>query len=847
MWRVTLRGLAAAKLRFALTGLAVVLGTGFVAGALALGDTLEGGFEDLFTQIAGAADVQVQPAEDEEAAAGPPGAEAAGTAETIPPELLDDVRALDEVAVADGEIEGSAILVDDNGEPIGEFGPPTLAYNVTDEPELDISELRSGRWPETAGEIAIDAGTAESQGWEVGDEVGVVFDGPVETGEIVGVFGLGELDNLAGATVVLLDHDTAAEKLGTDGEFTAIHALAAEGVSDAELAEAVAATVGDDYEVRTAEEVAEAEQEEIAQFTQIFSIGLLVFAAVSLLVGAFLIFNTFSIVLAQRLRELALLRAVGAGRGQLLSSVLGEAAVVGLVGGVLGAGVGIGLADLLRRLLGTVGFELPGQGLVLHPRTVGVAVLVGVVITVAAAVAPARRAVRVPPVAALGEVAVGVGAGRRWPRLALSGLLLVAGAAGLAAGLFGGGGVAAVGAGSAAIVLGVAGLSSLVAKPLAGAIGWPTARLRGVRGQLARLNAMRNPRRTAATASALMIGLALVGFVAIFAESLRTSAADAVDRVFAADVILQGSTTGGISDSAVEAARSVDEVAAVAALTGESVAIEGESEFAAVMHGEELLTAFDFDVVDGDLADVADGGVVVAESAADDAGVAAGEEVTVATPDGDRELPVVAVVDGGGLDFRWMIERGSYGAAPSGPTFAAYLTLADGVSAADGEEAISAALADYPQVSVLDRAGLVEEISGQLNQLVGVVVALLALSVLIALLGIVNTMALSVVERIREIGLLRAVGMTRPQVRAMIRSEASIVSLLGATLGLVLGVVFGVVFVSAADAIGVSQLAIPWGQIGIGLVLAALAGLLAGVLPARRAARLDVLEAIATE
>lgn len=845
MWRVTLRGLAAAKLRFALTGLAVVLGTAFVAGALALGDTLEDGFEDLFTQIAGAADVQVQPADDDEAA-GPPGpAAAAGPDQTIPRALVDDVRALEEVAVAEGEIEGSAILVDDDGEPIGEFGPPTLAYNVGDEPELDASELRAGRWPESGGEIAVDAGTAEGQGWEVGDEVGVVFDGPVETAEIVGVFGVGELDSFGGATVVVVDNATAAEKLGTDGELTAIHANAADGVSAAELAEAVAAAVGDDYEVLTAEEVAEQQQAEVAEFTQIFSIGLLVFAGVSLLVGAFLIFNTFSIVLAQRLRELALLRAVGAGRGQLLGSVLGEAAVVGLVGGVIGAGVGIGLADLLRRLLATVGFELPGQGLVLQPRTFAVAVLVGVVITVAASVAPARRAVRVPPVAVLGEVAVGVVAGRRWLRLVLAAVLLVAGAVGLAVGLVGEGGVAAVGGGAAAIVLGVAGLSSLVAKPLAATIGWPTARLRGIRGQLARLNAMRNPGRTAATASALMIGLALVGFVAIFAESLRTSAADTVDRMFAADVILQSATSSGISDSAVEAARSVDEVDTVATLVGESVAIDGEPRFAGIMGGEELRTVFDFDVVDGDLAEARDGGVIVDESAAEGAGLAAGDLVTVATPDGDRELPVLAVVSSS-IELSWLIERGAYG-EPSGATFSVYLTLADGVTVEDGQAAVSAALADFPQVSVLDRAGLVEQISDDLSQLVAVVVALLALSVLIALLGIVNTMALSVVERIREIGLLRAVGMTRPQVRAMVRSEASIVSLLGATLGLVLGVVFGVVFVSAADAIGVSKLAIPWDQIAIGLVLAALAGLLAGVLPARRAARLDVLEAIATE
>lgn len=843
-----MRGLAAAKLRFALTGLAVVLGTGFVAGALALGDTLEQGFDELFTRIAGAADVQVTAAAEDEPVAEPGGAQAAAQppGQGIPPELLDDIRDLDEVAVADGEIEGSAILVED-GEPVTEFGPPTLAFNVSDEPELEASELRTGRWPETSGEIAVDAGTAESQGWGVGDQVEVVFQGPVEDARIVGVFGIGELDNLGGASVVVVDRQTAFEKLGTDGEYTTVHADAAEGVGNQELAEAIAAEVGDEYEVRTAEAVAEEEQQALAEFTRVFSVGLLVFAGVSLLVGAFLIFNTFSIVLAQRLRELALLRAVGASRRQLLGSVLAEAALIGVVGGALGAGVGIAVARLLRSLLGTVGFELPGSGVVVEPRTALVAIGVGVAVTLVAAVAPARRAVRVPPVAALQQVAVGAVGGRRWPRLAVAAVLLVAGVGSLAVGLLAGGGVTAVGAGSVAIVLGVAGLSSLVAKPLAGAIGWPTARVRGIRGQLARLNAMRNPRRTAATASALMIGLALVGFVAIFADSVRTSARAAVERSVAADVVLQASTANGISDSALRAVESVEEVVTVAPVAGETLEIAGEPRSAAIMTADELLAVFDFEVIDGDPAALRDGGLAVTESAADEAGVAAGDDVTVATTEGEQVLPVVAVVDVTGLEANWIVERQSYGGEPTAPAFSAYLALADGVSAEDGQQAVSAALADFPQVSVFDRAGLVDRINSQVNELLGVFVALLALSVVIALLGIVNTLALSVMERVREIGLLRAVGMTRPQVRAMIRSEASIVALLGATLGLALGLVFGVVFVSAAEEIGVTALAVPWDQLVIGLVLATVAGLLAGVLPARRAAKLDVLEAVHNE
>ncbi|WP_165491938.1 ABC transporter permease [Egibacter rhizosphaerae] len=844
---MTIKGLAAARLRFVMTGLAVVLGTAFVAGAMTLGDTLEDGFEDLFTQIAGAADVQVRVDSEADEGAGPPGVDdPAAEREGMPPELLEDVRALDEVAIADGEIEGSAILIGDDGEAIGEFGPPTLAYNVFDEPSLDPAELRDGRWPERDGEIVIDAAAAEGQGWQVGDEVEVVLDGPAETVELVGIFGLGDLDNLAGATVVVLDRETAAERLGTGGDLTAIYANAADGTSPDELTTAVQEAVGDAYEVRTAEDVAAEDQEAIAEFTQIFSYALLVFAGVSLLVGAFLIFNTFSIVLAQRLRELALLRAVGAGRGQLLASVLGEAAILGLGGGALGALAGLGVAAGLQQLLEVIGLELPGSGLVVLPRTAIVAIGVGLVVTLVAALVPARRAVRVPPVAALQEVAVGSSSGRRWPRVALGGLLSVTGAAGLAAGIVGEAGIAVAGGGAVAMILGAAALSSLIARPLAGGLGWPLIAT-GPHGALARLNAMRSPRRTAATASALMIGLALVGFVGIFAESLRASASDAIERVFAADVILQATTATGVTSAALDEVEALDETRLVAPMRAASLEVAGDDRFVGVMEADELLTVFDLEAVDGEFETFRDGGLLVAESAADDLELAAGDTIAVGLPDGEADVPVATVVDGSGLDVQWLLAQETYGDAGDEAPLGVYVALADGVAGTDGVEAVSAALDGYPQVTVLDRAGLVEQLDEQLGQLVAVVVALLALSVLIALLGITNTLALSVVERVREIGLLRAVGMGRRQVRAMVRGEAGIVSLLGAALGLALGLVFGVAFVEAAEGMGVSRLVVPWTQVAIGLVLAAVAGVVAGALPARRAARLDVLDALHQE
>lgn len=844
MWTLTRKGLLAHKARLLLTGLAVVLGTGFVAGALTFGDTLEEGFEELFTSVVGTSDAVVRSADaPTDPEVGGPAATEDVRAATLDPALLDDVLALDAVGSAGGEIQGMAVLIDDAGEPIGQFGPPTLSYNVFDDPDLDPSELRDGRWPQTAGEVAIDAGTARSQDWSVGDAVGIVFDGPVEQVEVVGVFGLGELDNLAGASVVLLDEDTAADRLGTDGRYTAIYATAADGTTADDLVDTLATELGGEVEVLSAEELADEQQAAIGPFVEIFSTVLLVFAVVALLVGSFLIFNTFTIVLAGRLKELALLRAVGAGRAQLLRSVLGEATVVGLLGGAIGVAFGLVVAVGLQALLGTIGIQLPGDGLVVRPRTIVVSVLVGVIVTLVAAVVPARRAVQVPPVAALTEVAVASPVGRGRIRTVVGAVLVVAGVAGMVATLVGDAGPAVLGAGAVAVFLGVAALAATIMRPLAAVIGWPAART-GTSGQLAQANAMRNPRRTAATASALMIGLALVAFVSIFASSLQASIGNAIDRAFTVDAFVQAGTMGGVPTAVVEALEEVDEVEVVAPVRAGQLEIADTSPFATVMDPEDLLAVFDFDTVDGDLEDFRDGGAIVVDSIAADLGLAAGDTVAVTLSGGDVEVPVVAVIDGAGLDTGWYLDADTVvDGGGDASVFNVYLRFADDVDAAEGVDAVEAALVDFPQVTVFDQAGLAEAVGEQLDQLVGVVVALLALSVLVALLGIVNTLALSVVERTREIGLLRAVGMTRRQVRAMVRQEAVTVALIGAALGLALGIPFGAAFTSV-ETFNIDTFTLPWVQLGVGIVVAALAGLVAGILPARRAARMDVLDAL---
>ncbi len=844
MWTLTWKGLLAAKARFVMTALAVIIGTGFVAGALTFGDTLQQGFDRLFTSIVGSADVVIRAEEPED---GPgPGPTAAEPA-SFPPEVVDRLDALEEIALVDGEVEGVAIVIGDDGEPTGQFGPPTLGYSAFVHEELDPAELRTGRWPDTAGEIAIDAGTARAQGWDIGDDVGLVLDGPVERPEVVGIFGLGELDNLAGASVVVLDRETALARLGTDGELTAAYAMAAPGVGEAALLDAVRAELGEGFRVQTAAEVVAEQQEAFGPFVEVFSIALLVFAAVALLVGSFLIFNTFTIVLAGRLRELALLRAVGASRGQLFGSVLGEAALVGAVGGALGAGFGLLVARGLQAVLGTIGIELPGDQLVVLPRTVGVAIAVGAVITLLAALVPARRAVSIPPVAALSEVAVAAPSGRGWIRNVLGALLLVAGVVALTATLLGDAGPTILGVGAVALFLGVAAMSALIVRPLARLLGGPSAAL-GVSGELARANATRNPRRTAATASALMIGLALVSFVSIFAASLQGTVSETIERSFRADAIVQAGTLAGVPPTALDAVAEVDGVEVVAPAAVGQLEVGERTITLAVMDAAAVPAVFDLDVADGDLEGLTAGGLAVSESVASDLDLVAGAEVAATVPGGEATFPITAVFDGGGIDVSGFLDTAAWEDAGGSVSsaFNVYVRFGADADAATTFDALGSVLVAYPQVLVLDQAGFAEGLAAQLDQLVGVVLALLALSVLVALLGIVNTLALSVVERTREIGLLRAVGMTRGQVRRMVRTEAISVALIGAGLGLALGMPVGAVFVRI-EQLNITSLVIPWTQIVVGVALAALAGLVAGVLPARRAANLDVLEALYSE
>lgn len=843
MFATTLRSIAAHKIRLLATSLAIIIGVAFVTGTLILTDTLNRTFEDVFGEAYAGIDVAV---EGQETGADPFTGE--GEHEPVPVELVDRLAAVEGVTAVSPEVSGTAQLIDADGEPVGGFGPPTIGFSAPVAEEVQTPQVREGSFPSEAGEIAIDVGTAEAQGFEIGDRVDLVTDGPVETFTVSGLVGFGELDSMAGATIVVFEPDEAFDRFA-DGGYDVIYVIGEEGIAPEDLRDDVAAAVGGDYVVQTGAELSDSETAEVGEGLGFFTTALLVFAAVSLFVGAFLIANTFSIIVAQRTRELALLRAVGASRRQVLGSVLGEAFVTGLVGSLVGFAAGIGLALGLYALLDAFGFTLPEGDLVVTPQTFVVAVLLGTVLTVVVALMPALRSTRVAPVTALQAVAAPPPRRYGVLRYVLGGLLFVAGVAGLAVTITQGTGIAAVGASAVVTLLGAALLAPLVTRPLLSLLGAPLSAGRGIQGQLATENALRNPRRTAATASALMIGLALVSFIVIMAASITATANAAIDETLASD--FQVAQVGfGIPQAnpgpELEAdIAAVDGVAvATTQLFGEAQ-IDGEDDFVAAFDPATVDTVQSFDIVAGGEDGLLGGGLATTADIAEDNDLEVGDLVQVVVGDQTLDLELATIYEASPLAGGWLIDTGLLEGAEADLFFGGvFVELADGADPDSVRAGIETVLERYPTLEVADLTDIKDTINAQVNQLLGLVSALLGLSVLVALFGIVNTLGLSVFERTRELGLLRAVGATRGQVRSMIRWESVLIAVLGAVFGLVLGVLFAGLVVLGLEDDGGLQLSIPAAPLISGLVAAGLAGVLAAIIPARRASRVDVLRAI---
>lgn len=843
MLRATLRSLLAHKLRLVLSGLAIVLGVAFVAGTLVFTDTLGKTFNDLFSQTS--ADVTVTERSNFDAGFAGEGQQGRG----VPQAVLDAVTSVPGVRVAEGQVDVEGVqVVGANGEVVGSGGAPGIGVDWSNTPGLSPLTLVEGEPPRQEGEVAIDSVTAERAGLQVGEPVRILTPGPALEQTVVGVFRFGDSGNLAGATLTAFDRDTGQRLLLRPGVWSGIGIAADDGVSHDELARRVRAVLPSGYESKTKEQQAKENAGDIEQGLAFINIFLLVFAGVALFVGSFIILNTFSMLVAQRTRELALLRAIGASRRQVTRSVLLEALVLGAVGTTVGLALGVVLAVGLRALFAAFGLDIPTGPLVFAPRTVIWSYFVGVVVTVVAAYVPARRASRIPPVAALrDDVALPAQSMRR--RVVGGAALTLLGVA-LAVGGFAGMSdqpAVLVGLGVMAVFIGVALLSPLVSRPVVRLLGTP---LRGTAvGRLAVENALRNPRRTAATASALMIGLALVTAMSVIGSSTTSSVDRLIDQSLGADFVVSNPTQSGFSPQIAESLRSVRGVEAVAQERYGVARIEGVQQFLSGVSPALLDQALRVDFTAGSSAGLRGDGLLVDEQTAADHDWALGDTVEAVFLTGEpQQLTVGGIfqrngaVGGSVVSLDTLTRNGG----PERDSFV-YVTVDDGADAAMVRSGLEAQLAGFPNVDLQDQTQFKDQQRGQINQFLSLIYALLVLAIIIAVLGIVNTLALSVIERTREIGLLRAVGMSRRQLRRMIRRESVVISLFGALLGLLLGLAFGVSLQRVLASEGIDVLSVPVTSLVVFLLLGALIGVLAALWPARRAARLDVLQAVSMQ
>lgn len=850
MFRTAWKGLLGHKFRFAATALAVTLGVAFMAGTLVLTDTIRATFDNLFSDVYRGTDAVVRA---KAAFEGP-----AGTGVQrgrIDAALVDTIARVDGVAAAEGDVGGYARLIGKDGQALGNpaSGAPTFGMSWTENGSLNTFTLVSGTAPLRDDDVVIDRKSARDGGLSVGDTTRVLIEGPPQQVRIAGIARFGNADSPGGASIVALKRAVAQRLIGEPGKFDAVSVLAAPGVSETELVRRLSRVVPAGTEALTGAAITEETQGEIAKAFQFFNTFLLVFAVIALLVGGFMIFNTFSITVAQRTRENGLLRALGASRRQVLGSVLLEALAVGVLASVLGIVAGFAVAAGLKGLLAALGVDLPTGSVVFTAETAVIALAVGIGITMLSAAAPARRAAKIPPIAAMQEgVAGSTGYGSK-QRVVVGAAVLGLGVVALLTGLFRDveQPFAVVGAGALLVFFGVAILGRTISLPLSRALGAPLPRARGVTGALARENAMRNPKRTAASASALMIGVGAIGLITIFVSSTKASLDAAVDRAFTGDIVVDsgGGFFGGVDPGLALRVDALPEVAAATGLRQGVAQVAGSPVLVQAADPRAALDLMKVEPVAGSPTDLGRDAIGLHRDVAAKRGLELGDPVPAVFKDtGPRTLRV-------GLIYAENRQAGNYllGTAAYEANFTnrldyrVLIASAPGTSPEAALAAVERVAENYPGTKVLDRAQFKAEQSRPLDQLLALVYALLGLAILIALLGIANTLALSIFERTRELGLLRAVGMTRSQLRSTIRWESVVIALQGTVLGLVIGVFFGWALVTALEDEGVTVFRIPYLSLAVVVLLAALAGMAAAVPPSRRAAKLDVLRAVVSE
>jgi putative ABC transport system permease protein len=848
MRKVTLKGLAMHKMRAVLTTLAVVIGVAMISGAYVVSDTMLSAADSLSTAAYDNTDAVVtkKQAFNQD--------DVVGTAVTIPAKTVDRVRTIPQVGAATGDITEQAKMIDDKGKVVGSGPYFAVGYDPADGKDLTPFNLTDGRFATARDEVVIDKGTAEDQGWKIGDRIKISAIGPVKTYEVVGITKFGNVDTLGSATVALFTMPEAQAMFRKGDAVNSILVAAREGVSPDELQRSLRSALGSGTTVQSAKAQDRFTLGGLTEFVKILRGILVAFGAISLFVGAFIIFNTLSITVAQRIREIAMLRTVGADRSQVMRSVIAEAFVIGVAGTIFGILLGFGIAKGLQAIMSSAGLELPRVGTVFEARTAVVAAIVGIGVTVIASISPALRATRIQPVAALREGAELplTKTGRRMPKIALG--ITVFGIALASFGNFASGIKFAdrlpfIGLGSFLLFIGVAALSPKFVAPLAGILGRPSERMAGAPGVLALRNTERKPGRTAGTAAALMIGIALVTFVAMLAASVKVALVGSLDDNLkpAEYVVSAQDNWSPITQEAKDAVRSVPGVTAVDGIREDTGRVGKKNVLVDGVDGAQLPKVFAYPFVEGSdetLAKLGTTGAIVLDDFAEDHNLVVGSPITLRAQSGKTvDLKVIGLGDS---------KRNGIPLGPvtvSNETFNEYfhadgdrVALVAGGSLPD----LRKALAAYPDAKVQTKANYIDDFTEWMKSMIGILYVMLAFSVIVSLFGIVNTLALSVVERTREIGMLRAVGMTRPQTRRMVRHESIITSLIGATLGAAVGLFLGFTTIAALNSgagWGLSY-ELPLATLISFVVIAVIAGSLAAIMPARRAARLDVLNAL---
>ena len=842
MLRMTITSLWARRRRLAGTSVAVALGVAFLTGTLVLGDTLSANFRDLFTDVSADTDVVVR----NETVVKEGGAPDSNRG-LIDESLIDAIRGVDGVAHAEGQVVGYGSLYGTDGEPIGGNGPPRQAGSWITSDELNPYALVEGRAPERPGEVVINRGAAKSGGLHVGDTTVVQTPEPVDV-EIVGIATFGDADGLGQTTWTAFTLDAAQDAVThQSGKVSSILVAAQPGVGSDVLRDRIAAVIPAGAEAITGRALADERIDDIAEtFLNLLRTFLVVFALIALTVATLSINNTFAITVAQRTRELALLRAVGASRAQVRGAVTLEALLIGSASALLGLFGGIGIAGLLKGLFDAFGGALPAGGMEIRPLSLLIGLGAGVLVTLIAAQAPASRASAIAPVAALRSTDVETTAPSRRRRIGAVVLLALGVALTLSGAMSARGSV--IGLGAVVLVVGTLAIAPIVVGPAVRLVGLALRRTPNGSGRLAEENARRQPRRTAATATALVIGVAVVSLFTVFAASMKASIEDDVARDFGADLAVNTAAFGGnqLSPRIVDELAALPEVREAVGLGISPALVDGKSTMITATDTDAMSSVIRLTVLDGSLDDLHNSGVAISESNADDHHRTIGSTLSMTFSDGDTEqLTVRAIYADSDLAGGVVVGRDVWAAHVTQPTYrTVYVNAADGLSNLQLRGAITP-LAERFGGDVQDRSQYIEAATNGLDMLLGIIYVLLALAIVIALLGIGNTLSLAVHERRREIGLLRAVGQTRRQTRAVLRLEAMMVSGFGTVVGLVLGSFLGWMLVIAVST-GDTTVAVPAVRLAIVAVLGSLAGVFAAGRPARRAAKLPVLDAIAS-